>query len=65
MTFGPGRLVVLCGLVPTLVAALLSLYRPAFLTNWEYGTYDTILRATPTRARRAAGSSSSTSTTAA
>ena len=31
MTFGPGRLVVLCGLVPTLVAALLSLYRPAFL----------------------------------
>ncbi len=50
MTFGPGRLVVLCGLVPTLVAALLSLYRPAFLRNWEYAAYDTILRATPTRA---------------
>ena len=50
MTFGPGRLVVLCGLVPTLVAALLSLYRPAFLRNWEYGAYDAILRATPTRA---------------
>ena len=49
MTFGPGRLVVLCGLVPTLVAALLSLYRPAFLRNWEYGAYDAILRATPTR----------------
>jgi CHASE2 domain-containing sensor protein len=49
MTFGPGRLVVLCGLVPTLVAALLSLYRPAFLRNWEYGTYDAIVRATPTR----------------
>jgi adenylate cyclase len=50
MTFGPGRLVVLCGLVPTLVAALLSLYRPALLRNWEYGAYDAILRATPTRA---------------
>ncbi len=49
MTFGPGRLVVLCGLVPTLVAAVLSLYRPAFLRNWEYGAYDVILRATPTR----------------
>ena len=49
MTFGPGRLVVLCGLVPTLVAALLSLYRPSFSRNWEYGAYDVILRATPTR----------------
>jgi HD-GYP domain-containing protein (c-di-GMP phosphodiesterase class II) len=49
MTVGPGRLVVLCGLVPTLVAALLSLYRPAFLRNWEYGTYDAVVRATPTR----------------
>jgi HD-GYP domain-containing protein (c-di-GMP phosphodiesterase class II) len=50
MTFGPGRLVVLCGLVPTVVAALLSLYRPPLLRNWEYGTYDAIVRATPTRA---------------
>ncbi len=50
MTFGPGRLVVLCGLIPTLVAALLSLYRPALLSNWESGTYDLLLRATPTRA---------------
>jgi HD-GYP domain-containing protein (c-di-GMP phosphodiesterase class II) len=49
MTFGPGRLVVLCGLVPTLVAAILSLYRPVLLRNWEYGAYDTILRATPSR----------------
>jgi HD-GYP domain-containing protein (c-di-GMP phosphodiesterase class II) len=49
MRFGPGRLVVLCGLVPTLVAALLSLFRPSFLSNWEFGTYDAILRATPTR----------------
>ena len=49
MRFGPGRLVVLCGLVPTIIAALLSLFRPSFLSNWEYGTYDAILRATPTR----------------
>ena len=49
MKFGPGRVVVLCGLVPTLVAALLSLYRPSILRNWEYGTYDVMLRAMPTR----------------
>jgi adenylate cyclase len=49
MRLGPGRLVILCGLVPTIVAALLSLFRPSFLSNWEYGTYDAILRATPTR----------------
>ena len=49
MRFGPGRLVVLSGLVPTIIAALLSLFRPAFLSNWEYGTYDALLRATPTR----------------
>jgi adenylate cyclase len=49
MRFGPGRLVVLCGLVPTIVAALLSLFRPAFLANWQYGTYDAILRATPVK----------------
>ena len=49
MRFGPGRLVVLCGLVPTIVVALLSLFRPALLANWRSGTYDTILRATPAR----------------
>ena len=49
MRFGPGRLVVLSGLVPTIIAALLSLFRPSFLSNWEYGAYDAILRATPTR----------------
>jgi adenylate cyclase len=49
MRFGPGRLVVLCGLVPTIIVALLSLFRPALLANWRYGTYDAILRATPTR----------------
>ena len=35
--------------MPTIIAALLSLFRPSFLSNWEYGAYDAILRATPTR----------------
>jgi HD-GYP domain-containing protein (c-di-GMP phosphodiesterase class II) len=46
----PRRLVLLCGLVPTLLAAVLSLYRPAFLTGLDSGVYDTLLRAVPTRA---------------
>ena len=49
MTVRPGRLVMLCGMLPTIAVALLSLYRPAFLRNWEFGAYDTVLRATPTR----------------
>ncbi len=49
MTFGPGRLVIFCGLLPTLVTALLSLTRPAFLRSLEYGTYDRLLRAAETR----------------
>jgi CHASE2 domain-containing sensor protein len=49
MTWRPGRLLVLCGLLPTIAVALLSLYRPTFLRNWESGTYDAMLRATPTR----------------
>jgi adenylate cyclase len=49
MTFGPGRLVIFCGLLPTLVTALLSLTRPAFLTSLEYGTYDRLLRASDTQ----------------
>ena len=49
MTVRPGRLVMLCGMLPTIAVALLSLYRPAFFRNWEFGAYDTVLRATPTR----------------
>jgi adenylate cyclase len=40
--------VVFFGLLPTLVVALLSLARPAFLRNLEYATYDTLLRAART-----------------
>ena len=47
----PRRLVLLCGLVPTLLAAVLSLYRPAFLTGLDSGVYDT-LRAVPTGLER-------------
>jgi adenylate cyclase len=49
MTWRSGRLVVLFGLLPTIATALLSLYRPAFLRNWESSAYDTVLRRTVTR----------------
>ena len=39
-------LVGLTGLVPAIIVALLSLYRPPFLANLEYSTYDTLLRMT-------------------
>jgi adenylate cyclase len=49
MTVAPGRLVILCGLLPTLAAALLSIARPSVLRGLEYGTYDILLRAAETR----------------
>lgn len=48
MTARP-RLILLWGLVPTLAAAGLSLSRPSFLTKFEYGIYDTLLRSAGTR----------------
>ena len=45
----PRRLVLLCGLLPTLFVAVLSLYRPSVLTGLDYDVYDTLLRAVPTR----------------
>jgi len=42
-------LILLAGLLPTIVVALLSLYRPHFLANLEYSVYDRLLRAAPTR----------------
>ncbi len=45
----PRRLILLCGLVPTLVVALLSLYRPAVFAGLEYDVYDRLLRALPSR----------------
>ena len=39
------RLVLLCGVVPTVAVALLSLARPAAFTHLEYGVYDRLTRA--------------------
>ena len=49
MTLAARRLILLCGLVPTLVTAVLSLYRPASLANLEYSAYDTVVRTVATR----------------
>ena len=42
-------LVPLAGLLPTIVVAVLSVYRPPFLTSLEYSVYDTLVRAAPTQ----------------
>ena len=49
MTLRPSRLVLVCGLLPTIATALLSLSRPAFFSSLEYGAYDRFLRALPAR----------------
>ncbi len=49
MSFRPRRRVLLCGMAPILVTAILSLTRPAFLSNLEYAVYDWMVRAIPTR----------------
>jgi len=43
------RILLLCGLLPTLAAAVLSLYRPAVFASLEYAVYDALVRWTPTR----------------
>jgi adenylate cyclase len=45
MSFRPRRLVILCGLTPIFITAVLCLYRPSFLANLEYGVYDRLVRA--------------------
>jgi HD-GYP domain-containing protein (c-di-GMP phosphodiesterase class II) len=42
------RLVLLCGVVPAVIAAVLALYRPAPLGHVESSVYDTILRSAGT-----------------
>ncbi len=49
MTLQPRVLVLLCGLIPTLVAAALCLYRPPFLSRAEYTVYDVLVRSAGTR----------------
>jgi len=48
MSAKPRRVVLVCGVVPAVVVALLSLYRPAFLERLEYASYDALLRAART-----------------
>jgi len=42
---GGASLVLLCGILPTIAVALLSLGRPAAFTHFEYGVYDRLTRA--------------------
>ena len=49
MTLRPDRLVLVCGLVPTLITAWLSLYRPSVLASFEYAAYDRVVGAVPMR----------------
>jgi CHASE2 domain-containing sensor protein len=49
MTLPPRRLVILCGVVPTLVVASLCVYRPSSFTRVEWYVYDTVVRAAGTR----------------
>jgi CHASE2 domain-containing sensor protein len=49
MTAQHRRTLLLCGLLPALVVAVLSLYRPSFLENQEFGAYDTLVRHAGTR----------------
>jgi adenylate cyclase len=44
------RLVLLCGIVPTVAVALLSLVRPSSFTHFEYGIYDRLMRTVAARA---------------
>jgi adenylate cyclase len=45
MTKASRQLVLLCGVLPTVAVALLSLARPAAFTHFEYGVYDRLTRA--------------------
>jgi adenylate cyclase len=45
MKLSPRRLVLICGILPTVAVALFSLARPAAFTHFEYGVYDRLTRA--------------------
>jgi CHASE2 domain-containing sensor protein len=38
------RITFLCGLVPTIIVAVLALYRPSFIARFDNGAYDLLLR---------------------
>jgi HD-GYP domain-containing protein (c-di-GMP phosphodiesterase class II) len=43
------RLILLCGVVPVLMAAVLAVFRPAFLARLDDSIYDTLLRSARTK----------------
>jgi len=43
------RLVLLCGVVPVLVTAVLGVFRPTFLVRLDDSVYDILLRSTRTK----------------
>src|SRR5262245_28817283 len=49
MTQTPRRVVLACGVVPAIAAALLCLTRPAALASLEYGVYDRLVRLVGTK----------------
>jgi HD-GYP domain-containing protein (c-di-GMP phosphodiesterase class II) len=49
MTVRPRRLVLLCGVVPAVIAALLSIVRPSLFSGLEFSVYDALVRAAPKR----------------
>ncbi|PYR33048.1 MAG: hypothetical protein DMF92_00105, partial [Acidobacteria bacterium] len=43
------RLILLCGVVPVLVTAVLGVFRPTFLARLDDSVYDLMLRSTRTK----------------
>src|SRR3954470_16977737 len=49
MTLRPDRLVLVCGLLPTLITAWLSVSGSSLLTSFDYSAYDRVVRAVSTK----------------
>src|ERR1044071_8054825 len=49
MTTRPRQFLVVCGIVPVLVAGALALFRPSLLTPLEYRAYDVLVRSAGAR----------------
>jgi HD-GYP domain-containing protein (c-di-GMP phosphodiesterase class II) len=49
MTIRPRTVVLMCGLIPTCLAAVSAIYRPPLFANLERRVYDILVRSVPTR----------------
>jgi HD-GYP domain-containing protein (c-di-GMP phosphodiesterase class II) len=49
MTLRPRRLLLLSGLAATFLTAAVALYRPSIVTSFDYGAYDSVVRAVSPR----------------